>query len=64
MLAIEVDGVTHYDDALESQKRITAINTVGIEVLRFDAIKVIKETQEVLQAIEYWIINKEEQIIK
>ncbi len=57
MLAIEVDGYSH--QFLEVQKKDVIkekrLNQLGISVLRFSDYQVLKETENVLRAIEWFI---------
>jgi len=60
MLVIEVDGITHHDDGDRAEKRQKEIENYGVHFLRFDAMRVVKNTEEVLQVIEKWIEDSEE----
>jgi very-short-patch-repair endonuclease len=61
MLAIEVDGYSHeflevYNKDVIKEKRL---NELGIHVLRFSDNQVLKDMENVLLAIEYFIIEYE-----
>ena len=61
MLAIEVDGYSHellevYNKDLKKDKKL---NELGITVLRFSDHQVLKEMNNVLQAIEWFIFEFE-----
>ncbi len=60
-LAIEVDGITHYEiGALENDKiRQAELEKMGISFLRFDALDVINKTGSVLDDIKEWILRYE-----
>ncbi len=60
-LAIEVDGITHYEiGALENDKiRQAELEKMGIGFLRFDALDVINKTGSVLDDIKEWILRYE-----
>ena len=61
MLAIEVDGYSHeflevYNKDVIKEKRL---NQLGITVLRFSDKQVLKDTENVLRAIECFIVEFE-----
>ena len=61
MLAIEVDGYSHeflevYNKDIIKEKRL---NELGIHVLRFSDYQVLKDMENVLLAIEYFIFEFE-----
>ena len=61
MLAIEVDGYSHeflevYNKDVIKEKRL---NQLGITVLRFSDKQVLKDTENVLRAIEWFIVEFE-----
>ncbi|MCF6349369.1 MAG: DUF559 domain-containing protein [Flavobacteriaceae bacterium] len=61
MLAIEVDGYSHelikvYNKDLKKDKKL---NELGITVLRFSDYQVLKEMDNVLRAIEWFIFEFE-----
>ena len=61
MLAIEVDGYSHeflevYNKDIIKEKRL---NELGIHVLRFSDNQVLKDMENVLLAIEYFIFEYE-----
>jgi very-short-patch-repair endonuclease len=61
MLGIEVDGYSHeflevYNKDTVKEKRM---NQLGITVLRFTDEQVLKDMENVLRAIEYYIIEHE-----
>jgi very-short-patch-repair endonuclease len=64
MLAIEVDGESHRDKAAYDAQRQACIEGLGITVLRFDDALLRSRVQDVLRAIEAWIIAEEEREAK
>jgi len=63
MLGIEVDGYSHqflevYNRDGEKEKRM---NECGIKVLRFSDEQVLKDMENVLRAIEFFIFEFEKQ---
>jgi len=62
MLAIEVDGISHYsEEAFEAdEKRQKRIEGFGVHFLRFDDEEVRKDMPNVLRNIEGWILDWEE----
>ncbi len=63
MLAIEVDGYSHeflevYNKDVIKEKRL---NQLGITVLRFSDKQVLKDTENVLRAIEWFIVEFEKE---
>ena len=61
MLAIEVDGYSHeflevYNKDVTKEKRL---NELGIHVLRFSEYQVLKDMENVLLAIEFFILEYE-----
>jgi very-short-patch-repair endonuclease len=64
MLAIEVDGYSHeflevYNKDTIKEKRL---NALGIEVLRFSDEEVLKDMENVIAAIEYYILEYEKSV--
>jgi very-short-patch-repair endonuclease len=64
MLAIEVDGYSHeflevYNKDTIKEKRL---NALGIEVLRFSDEEVLKDMENVIAAIEYFILEYEKSV--
>ena len=64
MLAIEVDGYSHeflevYNKDIIKEKRL---NDLGIEVLRFSDEEVLKDMENVIAAIEYYILEYEKSV--
>ena len=59
-LAIEVDGITHADDAAYAQHRQQSIEDLGVYMLRFDALEVVKNADAVVSVIANWLIHFEE----
>src|SRR3990167_484081 len=55
MLAIEIDGESHYGNEKKDEKRQQKIENNGIEFLRFDDLKVVHNLDGVLKKIENWI---------
>jgi len=52
MLAIEVDGSQHQDNAEYDKQRDAQLAHHGLRVLRFDNLQVLKETEAVLNVID------------
>ena len=64
MLGIEIDGYSHdflevFEKDLQKTKRMNELN---ISVLRFSDYQVLKEMENVLRAIEYFIFEFEKRI--
>ena len=61
-LAIEVDGITHYDKKvmLKDEIRQDELEILGVNFLRFDAKEVVHEIGSVVRAIENWALEYEE----
>ena len=59
MLAIEIDGATHFDKLDYDQKRENKLNQLGITVLRFGDIQVKKNIESVVLEIKEWIETHE-----
>lgn len=59
MLAIEVDGITHEDEKVLLKDPIhqDEIEMYGVEFLRFNALDVVHDMQNVVRAIENWIFE-------
>jgi very-short-patch-repair endonuclease len=62
-LAIEIDGITHYDEGSETADGIrqAELENMGVTFLRFSALQVVHDTQNVLRALENWIFTYEEE---
>jgi very-short-patch-repair endonuclease len=60
MLAIEVDGITHHDDAVYASNRQSEIEQLGVSFLRFDAMLVVKNIDTVVNSIVQWLLQLEE----
>ena len=62
MLAIEVDGISHYSEgAFESDRiRQSEIEDLGVSFLRFDDEEVRHDMENVLRSIEGWILDWED----
>ena len=62
MLAIEVDGISHYsEEAAEADKiRQGEIEALGVRFLRYDDGEVRNDMQNVIRSIEGWILDWEE----
>jgi very-short-patch-repair endonuclease len=61
MLAIEVDGESHYSEEayfkdIERQKRLESL---GVSFIRFEDLEVKREIANVLRSIEQWILEWE-----
>ena len=60
-LVIEIDGDSHNEESFDrDMKRQKWLESIGLEVLRFDDLEVKKDMDNVLMAIEGWIRNLEE----
>ena len=59
MLAIEVDGISHYsEEAFKADsERQTIIEKFGVQFLRFDDEEVRNDMPNVLRSIEGWILD-------
>lgn len=55
MLAIEVDGESHYGNEEKDVKKDTRLKELGVTVLRFDDMEIKYSLEKVLEAIEKWI---------
>ena len=55
LLAIEIDGNTHYYRFEEDKARQEEIELYGVHFLRFDDLEVKKNISNVLNVIESWI---------
>jgi len=62
MLAIEVDGVTHDYKPEYDAKRQYELESHGIRFIRIHDIEILQNIDAVLQMIEQWIINHEDQV--
>jgi len=61
-LAIEVDGITHFDEKViqKDEIRQEELERIGVSFLRFDAMLVINNIEAVLNEIREWIMAYEE----
>jgi very-short-patch-repair endonuclease len=61
-LAIEVDGITHFDEKVMQKDEIRQdeVELLGVSFLRFDAMRVINNIEAVLNEIREWIMAYEE----
>ncbi len=52
-LVVELDGSQHFDEAgqVSDRRRDAYLETLGLRVLRFDNLQVLKETEAVLETI-------------
>jgi very-short-patch-repair endonuclease len=55
MLAIEVDGESHYGNMKKDKKKDKRLIEFGVSVLRLDDMEIVYELDEVLKKIEKWI---------
>jgi very-short-patch-repair endonuclease len=55
LLAIEIDGESHYGKEDKDEKRDKRLNQLGVTVLRFDDLDVRYDLEKVLERIEGWI---------
>ena len=61
MLAIEIDGVSHDFEGIyvKDMAREQRLKSLGVHFLRVDDREVKKDINNVLQAIENWILERE-----
>lgn len=61
MLAIEVDGVSHNQESVQIKDRQKEefLNSIGIDVLRFQDSDIYPENRDALRAIEEYVIEFE-----
>lgn len=57
-LAIEIDGQSHDFTAEYDLKRQKRLESFGIKVIRFSEKEVLKNLDQVLSEIEYWILKR------
>ena len=59
MLAIEVDGISHdYEEVIEKdEQRQKRLEKMGVHFLRFHDAEIQKDMDNVLNTIEYWILE-------
>ncbi|MDH3322064.1 MAG: endonuclease domain-containing protein [Flavobacteriaceae bacterium] len=64
MLGIEIDGYSHefLEVFTRDTKKTIEIQKLGIEILRFSDTEVLKDMENVLRAIEYYIFNYTDKI--
>ncbi|MDY0082560.1 MAG: endonuclease domain-containing protein [Ignavibacteriaceae bacterium] len=55
LLAIEIDGESHYGNAERDAKKDKRLRELGVTVLRFDDMEVIYQLDEVIKKIEKWV---------
>ena len=55
MLAIEIDGESHYGNEKRDEERDKRLKQLGVTVLRFDDMDVRYNLEKVLETIEKWI---------
>lgn len=55
MLAIEIDGLSHFGKEDYDKKRQTELENLGVKFLRFDDDDVFYNSEKVLNTIEKWI---------
>lgn len=55
MLAIEVDGESHYGNREKDIRKDKRLNKLGVTVLRFDDLDIVYKLDKVLEKIEKWI---------
>ncbi len=63
MLAIEVDGESHYGNEERDEVRQKRLEKLGVSVLRFDDLEVRHNLDIVVKKIEEWIEEFEERNI-
>ena len=55
MLAIEIDGESHYGNTDKDRKKDRRLNELGVTVLRVDDLDVVYKLDKVIEKIEEWI---------
>ena len=55
MLAIEIDGESHYGIKEKDEKMEKRLNELGVTVLRFDDLDIVHKLDKVIEKIEKWI---------
>lgn len=62
LLAIEVDGITHDNEKviLKDEIRQEELEILGVSFLRFNALDVVHDIDNVLHSIESWVLNYED----
>ena len=55
MLAIEIDGESHYGNEKRDEDGDKRLNQLGVTALRFDDMEVRHNLEKVLYTIEKWI---------
>jgi len=55
MLAIEVDGESHYGNKEKDKRKDKRLSKLGVTVLRFDDLDIVYKLDKVLEKIEKWI---------
>ena len=55
MLAIEVDGESHYGNEEKDKRRQRKLESYGISFLRFDDLEIRHNLDGVVKAIEEWV---------
>ena len=62
LLALEIDGITHDDEAalIKDESRQHELEKSGVHFLRFNALDVVHDIENVLREIEHWILDYEE----
>jgi len=59
MLAIEIDGISHYNRDEYDKQRQKELESMGIKFLRFDDDEVFYNIEKALKEIERWIKENE-----
>ena len=59
MLAIEIDGESHYGNELKDKNRDQCLNAYGVTVLRFDDMEVRYNLDKIMKEIVEWIDKRE-----
>lgn len=62
LLVIEIDGLTHDDDVvhIKDKLRQQELESLGVQFVRFHALDVVNDIENVLRAIEHWLFDYEE----
>lgn len=59
MLALEVDGESHYGKTDKDKRKDKRLIELGVTVLRFDDLDIVYKLDKVLEKIEKWVDENE-----
>lgn len=62
LLVIEIDGLTHDDEAVQikDEQRQLELESLGVQFIRLHALDVVNDVENVLRVIEHWILIYED----